>query len=138
MPPSAGFPIRNGPNVRSSARDLALKEGCTVSDREIKESLQGYARSGVISRDAVADPVVFVDAIRRTSVGKLDKKLLREQVATFCGASAVMIMPWSTRRCQQRRCGHWVGKYRIRSVKPSLAALSRWPVTRIISISAPI
>ena len=68
---------------------LALKEG-TVIDREIKESLQEYASRGVISRYAVPDRIVFVDALPKTSVGKLDKKLLREQIRTFFSTPAVL------------------------------------------------
>jgi fatty-acyl-CoA synthase len=69
---------------------LALKKGCTVSDREIKEGLQEYASRGVISRYAVPDRIVFVDALPKTSVGKLDKKLLREQIRTFFGAPELL------------------------------------------------
>ena len=41
--------------------------------------VRGFADEGVISKFAVPDRVVFVDAIPRTSVGKLDKKALREK-----------------------------------------------------------
>ena len=75
---------------------LALKEGFTVSDREIKESLQEYASRGVISRYAVPDRIVFVDALPKTSVGKLDKKLLREQIRTFFSTPAVL---WFCETC---------------------------------------
>jgi acyl-CoA synthetase (AMP-forming)/AMP-acid ligase II len=40
----------------------------------------------VISRYAVPDQIVFVSALPRTSVGKLDKKLLREQFRDYCAA----------------------------------------------------
>jgi acyl-CoA synthetase (AMP-forming)/AMP-acid ligase II len=70
------------PDPKWTERPLAVvvaKEGCSVSDCEIKESLQGHACNGVISRYAVPDRIVFVPELPRTSVGKLDKKLLREQ-----------------------------------------------------------
>jgi fatty-acyl-CoA synthase len=37
------------------------------------------AQEGVISKYAVPERVEFVDAIARTSVGKLDKKVLRQK-----------------------------------------------------------
>lgn len=70
------------PDPKWTERPLAIvvaKEGSSVSDCEIKESLQGHACNGVISRYAVPDRIVFVSALPRTSVGKLDKKVLREQ-----------------------------------------------------------
>ena len=39
----------------------------------------GYAEKGVVSRFAVPDRIVFVGEIDKTSVGKLDKKVLREK-----------------------------------------------------------
>jgi fatty-acyl-CoA synthase len=70
------------PDPKWTERPLAVvvaKEGCAVSDCDIKAGLQDYACKGVISRYAVPDQIVFVSALPRTSVGKLDKKLLREQ-----------------------------------------------------------
>jgi fatty-acyl-CoA synthase len=40
----------------------------------------GYAKRGVISKYAVPNRVHFVDAIPKTSVGKLDKKVIRAQL----------------------------------------------------------
>ncbi len=70
------------PDPKWTERPLAVvapKEGYSVSDSEIKSRLQEYASRGIISRYAVPDRVVFVPALPKTSVGKLDKKLLREQ-----------------------------------------------------------
>ena len=70
------------PDPKWTERPLAFvvaKEGCSVSDGEIKAGLQDYACKGVISRYAVPDRIVFVPALPKTSVGKPDKKLLREQ-----------------------------------------------------------
>jgi fatty-acyl-CoA synthase len=70
------------PDPKWTERPLAIvvaKEGCSVTDCEIKAGLQDYACKGVISRYAVPDQIVFVSELPRTSVGKLDKKLLREQ-----------------------------------------------------------
>lgn len=43
----------------------------------IQRHLSAYVERGVISRYAIPDRVVFVDAIEKTSVGKIDKKRLR-------------------------------------------------------------
>ena len=39
-----------------------------------------FAQRGVVSKYAVPDRVHFVDAIPKTSVGKLDKKVIRAQL----------------------------------------------------------
>ena len=70
------------PDPKWTERPLAVvapKEGYSVSDSEIKSRLQEYAGQGIISRYAVPDRIVFVPTLPKTSVGKLDKKLLREQ-----------------------------------------------------------
>jgi fatty-acyl-CoA synthase len=41
----------------------------------------GFAARGAISRYAVPDRVLFVDAIPKTSVGKLDKKVIRARLS---------------------------------------------------------
>lgn len=53
-----------------------------VTEEELKAHVATCAERGAISRYAVPDRVVFVDDIDRTSVGKVDKKRLRER---FCG-----------------------------------------------------
>jgi len=51
--------------------------GSEVSEAEIIELVVARSRSGDISRFAIPDRVSFVDAIERTSVGKINKKKLR-------------------------------------------------------------
>src|SRR4029450_7475734 len=48
-----------------------------ASEEAIRRHVQQYAERGTISRYAVPDRVYFVDAIPKTSVGKLDKKVIR-------------------------------------------------------------
>jgi fatty-acyl-CoA synthase len=72
------------PDPKWTERPLAfvvLKQGCDATERTIKESLQDYASKGLISRYAVPDHIIFVAALPKTSVGTIDKKLLREQAA---------------------------------------------------------
>ena len=51
--------------------------GSEVTEAEIIELVAARSRSGDISRFAIPDRVSFVDAIERTSVGKINKKKLR-------------------------------------------------------------
>ena len=51
--------------------------GSDVTEAEIIELVAARSRSGDISRFAIPDRVSFVDAIERTSVGKINKKKLR-------------------------------------------------------------
>lgn len=63
-------------------RPLALvvqKADLETDDTALKEHLQGFAADGVISRYAVPDQIVFVPEIAKTSVGKINKKVLRDQ-----------------------------------------------------------
>jgi fatty-acyl-CoA synthase len=57
---------------RGNARDA-------LTASTLKEHVMASVRSGAISKYAVPERVLFVDAIEKTSVGKLDKKLLREK-----------------------------------------------------------
>jgi fatty-acyl-CoA synthase len=43
----------------------------------VQAHVKGYADKGVISRFAIPDRIMFVDALEKTSVGKIDKKALR-------------------------------------------------------------
>jgi fatty-acyl-CoA synthase len=70
---------------RWGERPLALivpKVGQTPGEDEIKAHLRRFSEQGVISRYAVPERVLIVESIDKTSVGKLDKKLLREKYAS--------------------------------------------------------
>jgi fatty-acyl-CoA synthase len=72
------------PDPRWTERPLAVvvvEPGCRVGEAAIKAHLHDFAGRGVISRYAVPERIVFVEALPKTSVGKLDKKVLREQYA---------------------------------------------------------
>ena len=60
---------------------VVLKAGAPHDAAAIRGFVLGYAEKGVISKYAVPDKILFVDAIDKTSVGKLDKKLLRQKYA---------------------------------------------------------
>jgi fatty-acyl-CoA synthase len=72
------------PDERWGERPIALvvpRPGYagTLSEDAIKAHVASYAERGVISRWAVPSRVRFLESIAKTSVGKLDKKLLRQK-----------------------------------------------------------
>jgi fatty-acyl-CoA synthase len=58
---------------------VPLAEDAQLDETAVKAHLQKYADNGEINAWAVPERVLFVDSIEKTSVGKLDKKLLREK-----------------------------------------------------------
>ncbi|RAX29361.1 fatty acid--CoA ligase, partial [Enterococcus sp. HPCN18] len=56
---------------------VVRQPGRDVSEAEIIELVAARSRSGDISRYAIPERVSFVDAIERTSVGKINKRKLR-------------------------------------------------------------
>jgi fatty-acyl-CoA synthase len=70
------------PDPKWTERPLAVvvvEPGSPVSEAEIRAHLHDFAARGVISRYGVPERIVFVDELPKTSVGKLDKKVLREK-----------------------------------------------------------
>ena len=70
------------PDEKWGERPLALvvlRTGAADDAAAIRGFVLDYAEKGVISKYAVPDKIVFVDALEKTSVGKLDKKLLRRK-----------------------------------------------------------
>lgn len=56
-----------------------IVEGQHISEDAIKDHIKKYAEDGTISKWAIPDQVHLVEAIEKTSVGKIDKKLLRSK-----------------------------------------------------------
>jgi fatty-acyl-CoA synthase len=72
------------PDPKWTERPMAivvLKGGATTTDVELRAHLRDYAGKGFISSYAVPEQVAFVEELPRTSVGKIDKKVLRQK---FC------------------------------------------------------
>ena len=70
------------PDPKWTERPLAVvvtKPDSTVTEDGIKALLAGYAERGIISKYGVPDRIVFADSLPKTSVGKLDKKAMRER-----------------------------------------------------------
>jgi fatty-acyl-CoA synthase len=51
----------------------------TLGDSEIKSHLKALADAGAISKYGIPDKILFVDELPKTSVGKFDKKQLRQK-----------------------------------------------------------
>lgn len=60
---------------------IVLKPDATGDEAEIKRYMMTFADKGVISKYGVPERVLFVEALDKTSVGKLDKKVLRVKYA---------------------------------------------------------
>jgi non-ribosomal peptide synthetase component E (peptide arylation enzyme) len=58
-----------------------------IEQEEIKAHIKSYVDKGVVSKFAIPDKIVFVNALERTSVGKLDKKRMRDRYASIAQAS---------------------------------------------------
>ena len=72
------------PDERWGERPMVLivfDEGSSATRDDICSHVNQYVESGEISRWAVPEHVEFVESIPKTSVGKLDKKLIRRQYA---------------------------------------------------------
>jgi fatty-acyl-CoA synthase len=70
------------PDARWGERPLAvvvLKPGGTPDAAAIQAHVSQRVENGEISKYAVPEKIEFVDIIPKTSVGKLDKKLLRQR-----------------------------------------------------------
>jgi fatty-acyl-CoA synthase len=69
-------------------RPLALivrdaRTGADLSDTQVKAHLRVFADAGVISKIGIPDRILFVKTLAKTSVGKFDKKALREKYGKF-------------------------------------------------------
>ncbi|MFM0392025.1 fatty acid--CoA ligase [Paraburkholderia phytofirmans] len=60
---------------------VVLKADATVTEDEIMQHVLKFTRTGQISKYAVPQIVKFIDALEKTSVGKMNKKWLRAQFA---------------------------------------------------------
>jgi fatty-acyl-CoA synthase len=58
---------------------VVLKMDAQATQAELKAHVREFAGRGLISAYAVPEHVVFADELPKTSVGKIDKKRLREE-----------------------------------------------------------
>jgi fatty-acyl-CoA synthase len=70
------------PDDKWGERPLALivaGPGMTISEKELLQHIRGFIDKGIISKQVVLLKIRFVEAIDKTSVGKINKRLLREK-----------------------------------------------------------
>ncbi|HLJ69180.1 MAG TPA: fatty acid--CoA ligase [Chloroflexota bacterium] len=71
------------PDPKWVERPLAIvvldRDHPETTEDEIRKHVATYAERGAISRFAIPERILFVESIDKTSVGKLDKKLLRQR-----------------------------------------------------------
>jgi fatty-acyl-CoA synthase len=58
---------------------VVLQADVVATEEDIKQLVMTFSATGRISKYAVPQIVKFVDAPEKTSVGKMNKKWLREQ-----------------------------------------------------------
>jgi fatty-acyl-CoA synthase len=58
---------------------LKIGHGSKVTEKDIQAHVRVFSERGVISKYAVPQTVKIVELIEKTSVGKCDKKLLRQK-----------------------------------------------------------
>lgn len=70
------------PDPKWGEKPLALvvrKGSAEISEKELLNYIRGFVDKGMISKQIVLLKIAFVDGIEKTSVGKTNKKLLREK-----------------------------------------------------------
>ena len=60
---------------------IVTKEDMSVSEKDLLAHIRGFIEKGMISKQIVLLKFKFVEAIDKTSVGKINKKVLREKHA---------------------------------------------------------
>lgn len=58
---------------------VVAREGYGLSEAELRNHIAEYAERGVLSRFAIPERIRLIEALDKTSVGKIDKKLLRQK-----------------------------------------------------------
>jgi len=84
LPQVAEAAVVGMPDERWGERPVALvvvKAGQSLTPEAVRDHVGDFAAKGVVSRYAIPERVHFVAAIPKTSVGKLDKKVIRARLA---------------------------------------------------------
>ncbi|MGC8120285.1 fatty acid--CoA ligase [Marinobacter sp. VGCF2001] len=82
-PAVAGAAVVGIPDEKWGERPFALvtlKPGEDISEQDIKQHLQQFVDNGDINKWAIPEQMRFVEDIPKTSVGKINKKLIRDQL----------------------------------------------------------
>ena len=69
-----GLPVGKSVNL------LVVRDGTSIDARELKEHLKPYVELGMINKWAIPSQIALVTEIPKTSVGKLNKREMRESL----------------------------------------------------------
>jgi fatty-acyl-CoA synthase len=81
-PAVAEVAVIGAPDDRWGERPIALtvlRDGKEATEKELVSHAKEYIRKGIMSRESMLVKVKFVESIDKTSVGKIDKKILRQK-----------------------------------------------------------
>lgn len=70
---------------------LVVRAGAEVDARVLKEHLKPFVEQGLLSKWAIPEQVAVVTELPKTSVGKLDKKRIRQEIAQQHAGAAVFL-----------------------------------------------
>jgi len=70
---------------------LVLREGQALDAKGLKEHLKPYVEQGAINKWAIPTQIALVTEIPKTSVGKLDKKRIRVDIAQWQAAGSAFL-----------------------------------------------
>ncbi|HCW88683.1 MAG TPA: long-chain fatty acid--CoA ligase, partial [Marinobacter sp.] len=82
-PSVAGAAVVGVPDEKWGERPhalVSLKPGTEATAEDIRKHLQSFVDAGEINKWAIPERIDFVDDIPKTSVGKVNKKLIRDQL----------------------------------------------------------
>jgi fatty-acyl-CoA synthase len=82
LPAVAEVAVIGVPDPKWTERPAAVvvaRPGHQIVESDVKAHLLEFAARGIISKSGIPDRVIVVDALPKTSVGKLDKKALRQR-----------------------------------------------------------
>lgn len=70
---------------------LVVRDGCTLDAKELKEHLKPFVEQGHINKWAIPSQIAVVTEIPKTSVGKLDKKRIRVDIAQWQASGSAFL-----------------------------------------------
>ncbi|UVE16950.1 fatty acid--CoA ligase [Pseudomonas sp. LS44] len=70
---------------------LVLREGASLDAKALKEHLKPFVEQGLINKWAIPSQIAFVTEIPKTSVGKLDKKRIRGDIAQWQASGSAFL-----------------------------------------------
>ncbi|AYC31761.1 fatty acid--CoA ligase [Pseudomonas cavernae] len=70
---------------------LVLREGAALEAKGLKEHLKPFVEQGLINKWAIPSQIAFVTEIPKTSVGKLDKKRIRADIAQWQASGSTFL-----------------------------------------------